>query len=86
MTGIKLSVGLLETLAAIAWDEYRAASRVLSAFPRLANGLTPDTVKATHEYRAAKARADAKFQALRAINARLARARKEKGGGLTLTR
>ena len=48
--------------------EYKAASDALRAFPRLPNGLAPDSVKSLPEYREAKAASDRAFQALRAFN------------------
>jgi len=49
-------------------EQSKAASAVLRAFPRLANGLVPDAVKFSPEYRAAKARYDAAFAHERAVN------------------
>lgn len=59
--------------AKAAADAARARSRELgkamSAFPKLANGLTPDEVKATPAWRAAKKEYDAAFAAEQAANA-----------------
>lgn len=46
----------------------KAASVALRAFPRLANGLVPDAVKYTPEYKAAKTRFDTAFARERAVN------------------
>jgi|SRR5580692_5773417 hypothetical protein len=48
--------------------ESKAAGKVLDTFPKLANGLTPDAVKALPEYKAAKARYNAAFAHERAVN------------------
>lgn len=48
--------------------EGREAGKVLNAFPKGAMNLTPDAVKATPEWKAAKARSDALFQKLRTFN------------------
>lgn len=45
-----------------------AASARLRAFPRLENGLTPDSVKALPEWRRAKADTDTAFKALQVFN------------------
>jgi hypothetical protein len=45
------------------------ASAALAIFPRLPNGLTPDHVKASPEYRAAKLQYDTAFGKLRTFNA-----------------
>lgn len=47
----------------------KAASAALRSFPRLANGLVPDAVKFTSEYKAAKSRFDTAFARERATNA-----------------
>lgn len=47
-----------------------AASRKLHTFPKGPMGLTPDTVKSTPEYRAAKQEYARAFEALRAFNTR----------------
>jgi hypothetical protein len=44
------------------------AGAALDAFPKLANGMTPDAVKFSAEYRSAKAIFDAAFAAQRAFN------------------
>ena len=53
-------------------DEIDAANRehskALNAFPRMSNGLTPDNVKFSPAYRAAKAEYDASAEALRRVN------------------
>lgn len=43
-------------------------ARVLGAFPRTALGLTPDHIKASVEYRTAKAAFDAAFHRQRVFN------------------
>jgi hypothetical protein len=48
--------------------EVSTTGAVLRSFPRLASGLTPDAVKFSPEYRAAKAASDRAFQALRKFN------------------
>lgn len=45
-----------------------AAGAALKAFPKGSMGLTPDAVKASPEYKAAKAEFDAAFFAQRQIN------------------
>ena len=51
------------------YAEYRTAGKRLKAkYPRQANGLTPDHIKFSPEYRADKAKVDKLFQALRKIN------------------
>lgn len=45
-----------------------AYSEALLAFPRLANGLTPDHVRATSEYIKAKQLADLFFDKFRTLN------------------
>lgn len=49
------------------------ASAALKAFPKLANGLVPDEVRAGVDYRTAKATYDAAFQSLRRFNQRYAK-------------
>lgn len=49
--------------------EAKAAGAALRAFPRNAMGITPDRVKATPEWRAAKARSDQAFAQLQKLNA-----------------
>jgi hypothetical protein len=48
--------------------ESKTASAALRVFPRLANGLVPDAVKVSPEYRTAKARFDTAFARERAVN------------------
>ena len=48
--------------------EAEAAGQVLRSFPRGPTGLTPDAVRATPEYRAAKARFDKAFARQRDFN------------------
>ncbi len=48
--------------------ESRQASAVLQKFPKLANGLTPDHVKATPEYKIARLASDRAFARLRDFN------------------
>ena len=50
------------------WEGSRVASEALGAFPRGAMGLTPDAVKASPEWRAAKAASDAALARLRDFN------------------
>ena len=49
--------------------EYQTVSAALKAFPRGPLGLTPDSVKASAEWKAAKRASDAAFAALRRFNA-----------------
>ena len=49
--------------------EAKATSEVLRAFPRGPTGLTPDAVRATPEYRAAKTANDTVFARQRQFNA-----------------
>lgn len=63
----------------------REAGDVLGAFPRLPNGLTPDHVKFSPEYRAAKSRFDRAFHALRLANAARIKARRELQPGERVT-
>jgi hypothetical protein len=53
------------------------ASNKLRAFPVGPTGITPDSVKATTEWRAARRAVDAAFAELREVNARLVIARKQ---------
>lgn len=53
----------------LAEAEAKAAGAALQAFPKLANGLTPDEVKFSPAYRKARARFDAAFAAVRRVNA-----------------
>jgi hypothetical protein len=48
--------------------EYASACEAMRVFPRMPNGLTPDSVKALPEYRSAKDARDKAFAALRAFN------------------
>ena len=48
--------------------ECRAASEVMNQFPRLPNGLTPDVVRNTPEYQAAKRDFDVKFKREQEMN------------------
>lgn len=57
-----------KAMAAALWDANSAASRALGQFPTGPMGLTPDEVKATPEFQAAKAAFDRSFQALRRYN------------------
>lgn len=57
------------------YAEMKAASKVLKAIPGVnsgPNGLTPDSVKQSPEFRAAKAACDRAFQAVRSFNAKYA--------------
>lgn len=49
-------------------ERLETASAVLRQFPRHPNGLTPDHIKFSPEYRKAKADVDAAFAALRTHN------------------
>ena len=49
-------------------DQHDKASAALRAFPKLPNGLTPDSVKLSVDFREAKAEWNKAFQALRAFN------------------
>jgi hypothetical protein len=49
-------------------QDLTSAGNALRAFPHHPNGLTPDAVRATPEWRAAKSRADRAFKALRDYN------------------
>lgn len=53
--------------------EVRAAGAALKSFPKGAMGLTPDAVKASPEWKAAKNRYDRAFAALRAFNSKRVR-------------
>ncbi len=53
--------------------EHKAASAALAAHPRGPNGMTPDHVKATPEYRRDKARFAAAHEALRHVNGLLSK-------------
>ena len=55
-------------VVAAAEAESKAAGDVLDTFPKLANGLTPDAVKFSPEYKVAKARYNAAFAHLRRVN------------------
>jgi hypothetical protein len=57
--------------------ERDAAGNALRLFPRLANGLTPDSTKARAEWKAAYARYNAAHDALREFNGRHAKALRE---------
>ena len=48
--------------------ESKAAGKILSAFPKGPMGMTPDAVKASKEYIAAKASFDVAFAAQRKFN------------------
>ncbi len=45
--------------------ELSAASKAMKTFPRQENGLTPDSVKATAEWKAAKAKLNTAFAVFR---------------------
>jgi hypothetical protein len=55
--------------AAALENELEAATKVIKTFPSGPMGLTPDAVRATAEYRAAKTRVDKAFARLREFNA-----------------
>ena len=57
-----------KTEQALLEAESDAAGAALKVFPKGPMGLTPDVVRATPEYRAAKARSDKAFQRLRDFN------------------
>ena len=50
------------------YADFDTASDALNKFPRGPTGLTPDHVKASHEYRTAKQNSDRAFQAVRSFN------------------
>lgn len=50
-------------------NESKAASAAMQTFPKLANGMTPDEVKFSPEFRTAKARFDSAFARERSANA-----------------
>ena len=52
------------------WDVYKRAGAALKAFPKGRFGLTPDAVKASPEWQAAKRNLDQAFANLRAFNSR----------------
>lgn len=49
--------------------EHRRASDILAGFPRAANGLTPDAIKFSAEFRQAKQAYEVAFYNLRQFNA-----------------
>ena len=55
-------------LRAVLDAEYNVASEAIRTFPRLANGLTPDSVRATTEYKSVKSQLDCAFSKVRAFN------------------
>lgn len=55
--------------SALVEKEMFEAQAAIDAFPRGPMGLTPDAVRATPEWRAAKTRVDKAFARLRAFNA-----------------
>lgn len=59
---------VIEAARATLHTEYMTLSAALKAFPRGPLGLTPDAVKASSEYKAAKRSSDAAFSALRRFN------------------
>ncbi len=59
---------VIEAARATLHSEYMAASKAMKAFPRGPLGLTPNTVKASPEWKAAKRSSDAAFAALRRFN------------------
>lgn len=73
---------MMEGMAMAEWSamegEYYAASQAMQRFPRGAMGLTPDDVKASPEWRAAKARYERAFARLRAFNAETSRLRRKR--------
>ena len=69
--------GIILAAKAAAEADVRAASDALKKFPRGPMGLTPDHVKFSPEFRAAKLRYDAAFARLRAVNSVALRAKRE---------
>lgn len=62
------NAAVIEAARATLQTEYATVSAVLRAFPRGPLGLTPDAVKASAEWKAAKRSSDAAFTALRRFN------------------
>ena len=62
--------------------EFQRIGKALKAFPRGPMNLTTAHAKATPEYRSTKARADHLFRQLRAVNAAIAKARKQARAGI----
>lgn len=58
-----------QKIAASLDADLNAAGEALEPFPRLPNGLTPDHVKQTPEWQAAKSAFDRAFSKVRAFNA-----------------
>lgn len=56
--------------------EWKRAGKALKVFPKGPMGLTPDEVKVSPEFRAAKSAYDKAFEALRRFNAANPRGRK----------
>lgn len=72
-----MSNAIILAAKAAAEADVRAASDALKQFPRGPMGLTPDHVKFSPEFRAAKRRYDAAFARLRAVNSVALRAARE---------
>lgn len=73
MTSIKINFTYAQakSLASFRDSEYRAACAKINAVDGIGSGpmgLTPDHVRATSEYKSAKAQLDAAFAALRSAN------------------
>ena len=66
----KLHNPIVEAARRSLQDQMKAASVVLQQFPSGPMGLTPDDVKASPEFQAAKRAYAASFAALRAFNTR----------------
>ncbi len=58
----------IEAARKILETELDAASKAIKAFPHHENGLTPDSVKATAEWKAAKAKLNTAFAVFRKFN------------------
>lgn len=58
------------------WNDYQTCSRILKAFPRGITGLTPDSVKATEEWKIARRNCDLAFARLREFNVNARKQRK----------
>lgn len=55
-------------IAQTLWDASRTSSAVLNGFPKGSMGLTPDSVRATPEWKVAKAQEDSDFKKLQNWN------------------
>ncbi len=61
-------MNLLSPYKEAAWKRYKAAGKAMNGFPKGPLGLTPDHVKSTPEWQAARQEYQAAFAALRKIN------------------